>query len=64
MHISCVTCILCFGRSLDLTHYWCLSINLDPENNALVEAPVAGDYGWVQTDQAVELEDGVPAQGV
>ena len=47
-----------------MTHYWCLGIYLDPEDGKLIEGPVAGDYGWGPADQVVELEDGVPAQGV
>eukprot|EP00268_Persea_americana_P041664 TRINITY_DN41600_c0_g1_i4.p1 TRINITY_DN41600_c0_g1~~TRINITY_DN41600_c0_g1_i4.p1 ORF type:complete len:304 (-),score=39.15 TRINITY_DN41600_c0_g1_i4:1783-2694(-) len=35
----------------------------DPKDDAIVEAPVAGDYGWGPADPAVELDIGVPAQG-
>ena len=45
-YISYVTCILCLTRSSDLTHYWCLGIDPDPQGDALVEAPATGDYGW------------------
>ena len=64
MHKSYVTCILCLVRSLDLTHLWCLGIDPHTEDDTIVEAPVARDYGWGPADQVVELEDRVPAQGV
>ena len=32
--------------------------------DAIIKAPVAGDYGWGPVDQVVEPEDEVPAQGV
>ena len=51
-------------RSLDLTQSWCLGVDRDYEDKVLVKAPVASDYGWGPADQEVELEDGVPAQGV
>ena len=63
MHTSYVICILCPTRSLDLTHYWCLGVDPDPEGDVLIEAPVGGDYGWGSVDQVVKLEDGVPTQG-
>ena len=51
---------------MDLTHLWCLG--LDPEFAddalALVEAPVAGDYGWGPADPDVELEGGEPIHGL
>ena len=64
MHTSCVICIWCIARSLDLTHLWYLSFNLDPAGNTFVEAPVAGNFGWGLVDQVVEPEDGVPTHDV
>ena len=64
MHTSYITCIPCLAKCLDLTHLWCLSVDPDPEDDLIVEVPVAGDYGWGPADKVVELEDGVPAQGV
>ena len=61
---SYVTYLLCLTKSLDLTYYWCLGIDPYPEDDAVVETPVAGDYRWGLADQVVELEDGVPAQRV
>ena len=49
---------------LDLTHHCCLGIDHDPEDDVLVKAHIAEDYKWGPADQVVELEDGVPAQGV
>ena len=40
-----------------------LGIDLDPEDDTIVKAPVAGDCGWGPTDQVVEPEVGVPRQG-
>ena len=54
---------MCLARSLDLTHSWCLGIDLVHEGDALVEAPIAGDYGWGPAVPEVELDDGVPAHG-
>ncbi|XXG76968.1 hypothetical protein AAC387_Pa08g1219 [Persea americana] len=51
-------------RSVDLTHLWCLVLDLDPAGDAIHEAPVAGDYGWGPADQVIEPEDGVHAPGV
>ena len=48
----------------DLTHYLCLGTDPDSKDDALVEAPVTGDYGWGPTNQGVELKDGVLAQEV
>ena len=62
VYISCVICIWCLVRSLDLTHLWCLGPDHDPASDAFYEAPVVGDYGWGPADQVVELEDGEPAQ--
>ena len=53
MHTSYVTYILCLARSLDLTHYWCLGIDADPVDEAIVEVPIAGGYRWGPTDQEV-----------
>ena len=64
MHVSYVTCILCLSRSLNLTNSWCLGLDFDYEDDALVEAPTAGDCGWGPADQEVELDDGVPIPGV
>ena len=63
MHTSCVICIWCIARSLDLTHLWCLGPDLNPADDAYYEAPVVGDYGWEPADQVVEPDDGAPAQG-
>ena len=63
MHTSYVTCILCLARSLDLTNSWCLGIDPDYEGDALVEAPIAGDYRWGPANLEVELDNGVPAHG-
>ncbi|XXG52581.1 hypothetical protein AAC387_Pa03g0875 [Persea americana] len=49
--------------SLDLTHLWCLGLDLDPASDAYHEAPVVGDYGLGPVDQVVKLDDGAPAQG-
>ena len=61
MHASYVTCISCLARSLDLTHLWCLGIDLDPEDEAVVEATVIGDCRWGPTNDEVKLETGVLA---
>ena len=63
MHTSCVICIWCLARSLDLTHLWCLGLNYDPVGDAYIEVPIAGDFEWRPVDQVVEPKDGVPAQG-
>ena len=64
LHTSCVIYIWCITRSLDLTHLWCLALDLDPVGDAYHEAPVVGEYNWGQVDQVVEPEDGAPAQSV
>ena len=46
VYTSCVICIWCLARSLDLTH--------DPAGDAIYEAPVVGDYEWWPADQVVE----------
>ena len=63
LYTSCVICIWCLARSLDLTHLWCLGPDLDPAGDAIYETPVVGDYGWGSADQVIEPEDGEPAQG-
>ena len=63
LHTSCVICIWCIARLLDLTHLWCLGIDLDPAGDAYHEALVAGDYGWGPADQVVEPDDGAPVHG-
>ena len=63
LHTSCVICILCLARFLDLTHLWCLDLDLDPAGDAYYEAPVVGDYGLGPADQAVEPDYRAPAQG-
>ena len=63
VYTSCVICIWCLARSLDLTHLWCLGPDHDPASDAIYEAPLVGDYGWGPADQVVEPEDGEPAQG-
>ena len=45
VYTSCVICIWCLARSLDLTHLWCLGPDLDPAGDMIHEAPVVGDYG-------------------
>ena len=64
MHTAYVTCILYLARSLNLTLSLCLGIDYDYTGDALVEAPIAGNYGWGPADQEVALDDGAPAQGV
>ena len=64
MHTSCIICVWCLARSLDLTHLWCLGIDLDPAADVIHQAPVASDYGWGPADQVIEPEDGVHAPGV
>ena len=64
MLTSCIICIWCLARSLDLTHLWCLGLDLDPAGDAYYEAPVAGDFEWGPVDQVVELEDRAPVPGV
>ena len=61
--------IMCYlymvlARSLDMTHLWCLGLDLDPAGDAFVEAPVTGNYGWGPVEQVVEPEDGVPTPSV
>ena len=63
MHTSCVICIWCLAKSLDLTHLWCLGFDFDPTSDVFIKAPIAGDFEWGPVDQVVEPEDGVPAQG-
>ena len=41
-----------------------LSFDFDLTGDAIIEAPVAGDYGWGPVDQVVKPKDGVPAHGV
>ena len=62
LYTSCVICIWCLARSLNLTHLWCLGLDYDPEGEAIHEAPVVGDYGWGPANQVVEPEDREPAQ--
>ena len=64
MHTSYVICILWLAKSLGLTHYWCLGIDPEYEDDTFVEAPVVGDCGWGPADQEVELEVGEPTPGV
>ena len=64
LHTSCVICIWCLAISLDLTHFWCFSLDLNPADDAYHEVLVVGEYGWGPVDQVVEPEDGAPAQGV
>ena len=47
-----------------MTHYWCLGIDPEYEDNTVFEAPVAGDYEWRLVGQEVELEVGEPTPGV
>ena len=63
LYTSCVICIWCLARSLDLTLFWCLGPDHDPTDDAYYEAPVVGDYEWGSVDQVVEPDDGAPAQG-
>ena len=46
-----------------MIYSWCLGLDPEYEDDAysLVEAPVAGDYGWGSANQEVEPEDGEPA---
>ena len=64
MHTSYDFCIRCFARSLYLIHLWCLDIDHDSADDAIIEAPVVDYYGWRLADQEVELDDGVPTHGV
>ncbi|KAJ8639354.1 hypothetical protein MRB53_016048 [Persea americana] len=41
--MSVVRLMSVFARSLDLTHSWCLGVDPDYEDDAFVEAPVAGE---------------------
>ena len=63
VYTSCVICIWCLARSLDLTHLWCLGPDHNPADDTFYEAPVVGDYGWGPADQEVEPEDGAPSKG-
>ena len=62
--VAYILCIWCLARSFDLTHLWCLGLDLNPVGDVYHEVPVVDEYGWGPVDLVVEPEDGAPAQGV